>query len=406
MLTTELAIADYDQGFVRPDRLRRQSHGPYLALADAMLQVYRNGIGLRRRVLHARVRDLFQAEDDCPLRRIDAFCKLLDDVAVYQRDRKGAAANLRRRVFRRAAEKHPLVAQPQGLFESSEATVKAEIAAEIGLEWQQISEQLFADVLPFQTLMSFPGYASPQALLARYNVAQTQAVLYRAESLTVWASQDLKTILRYAKLARLIHTIERESEDHYRLQFDGPASSLRSTTRYGVAMAKFLPALLSCRGWRLEAHIRGPRGRWTSRFLLDATDGLSSPMPPPEEFDSAVEADFATQWLQADRQGWILSRENVVLHAGQKTFIPDFVLRHPAHGEVLLEVVGFWTAEYLEQKRQTVEHFGTQRLLLAAPDKIVSEFPAAQWLRDFPGLITYKTKLSVASVLKKLPASP
>jgi predicted nuclease of restriction endonuclease-like RecB superfamily len=71
-----------------------------------------------------------------------------------------------------------------------------------------------------------------------------------------------------------------------------------------------------------------------------------------------------------------------------------------------LEVVGFWTAEYLEQKRQTVEHFGTQRLLLAAPDKIVSDFPAAQWLRDFPGLITYKTKLSVASVLKKLPASP
>jgi len=35
----------------------------------------------------------------------------------------------------------------------------------------------------------------------------------------------------------------------YLFRFDGPASVLRKTRRYGVAMAKFLPALIDFRGW-------------------------------------------------------------------------------------------------------------------------------------------------------------
>ena len=66
--------------------------------------------------------------------------------------------------------------------------------------------------------------------------------------MTVWASDDFKTILRYAKLARLMHTIVRTGEGRYRFRFDGPASVLRHTRRYGAAMARFLPALIACRG--------------------------------------------------------------------------------------------------------------------------------------------------------------
>ena len=45
---------------------------------------------------------IFAAEADCPLRRIHAFCKLLDDVSSYAQGRAGEAAALRREVFRRA----------------------------------------------------------------------------------------------------------------------------------------------------------------------------------------------------------------------------------------------------------------------------------------------------------------
>ena len=113
--------------------------------------------------------------------------------------------------------------------------------------------QLFADVLENQRLEAFSGYENGQALLARYNVAQVQVALFRAVEMIVWATDDFKTILRYAKLARLMHTIRRLGEGRYEIRLDGPASALRGTRRYGVAMAKFLPALIACKGWRMHA---------------------------------------------------------------------------------------------------------------------------------------------------------
>ena len=45
MLTRELAIAEYDSGQVKPDRLTRNRHSQYSGLAEEMLTVYRNGVG-------------------------------------------------------------------------------------------------------------------------------------------------------------------------------------------------------------------------------------------------------------------------------------------------------------------------------------------------------------------------
>ena len=114
-------------------------------------------------------------------------------------------------------------------------------------------------------------------------MAQVQAALYRASSLTVWARDDFKTIVRYAKLARLMHTIAPGGQGGYRFHFDGPASVLRQTRRYGVAMARFLPALIACRSWRMHALIRSHRGHLLG-LDLSADDGLTSHLPPPEAF--------------------------------------------------------------------------------------------------------------------------
>ena len=129
-----------------------------------------------------------------------------------------------KRSFALAAEKHPLVTSPDRLFESSEQIVKQQIADELGMSWGQIERALFADVMQFHRLKEFEGYASAAELLARYNVAQCQAVLYDAVSMVVWAREDFKLILRYAKLARLMHTIQRRSDGTYLISLDGPTS--------------------------------------------------------------------------------------------------------------------------------------------------------------------------------------
>ena len=400
MLTRELAIAEYDSGQVKPDRLTHGQHAQYLQMAESMLQVYRNGTGRMRQQLHMNVHALFKDELDCPARRIDAFCKLLDEKATYDRDNRGNAAELRRRVFRLAASKHPLVQTPNQLFESAELTVKNQIADEIGQNWFQIEREMFADVMQFHRLKSFEGYESAPALLARYNVAQTQAVLYDAVSMVVWACQDFKSILRYAKLARLMHTIERKPDGTYLIKLDGPTSVLKQTRRYGVALAKFLPALLSCSGWKMKAIIQHRRSSWQNQFCLTPGDGLTSNMQPAELFDSSLEENFAAKWGNDQREGWRMVREGEVLFQNQKVFVPDFLFIHDSGRRVLMEVVGFWTPEYLAAKQSTVSMFSDHQILLAISDSL--EWPKIAGTNESEMVIRYKTVIKLSKVLGRL----
>src|SRR5262245_58631401 len=120
MLTREHAIAEYNQGRIKPDRLTQREHAHYLTYAKRMLLVYQRGAGRTRQELHRDVHHIFAGETDCPTRRIDAFCKLLDDASTFQTEQRNRAAALRRTVFQLAATKHPLVRSADQLFEEEE----------------------------------------------------------------------------------------------------------------------------------------------------------------------------------------------------------------------------------------------------------------------------------------------
>jgi predicted nuclease of restriction endonuclease-like RecB superfamily len=401
MLSKEHAIAAFDKGRILPDRLTRRQHGRYLAYAERMLGVYRAGGGRTRQELHRAVEEILAEEPDCPIRRCAAFCRLLDDRSLFDADRRGRAAELRCRVFRAAAVFHPLVERADRLFANAERSVKAAIAAELGQTWFDIDQQLFADLIDFQRLREFPGYERGSDLLARYNVAQVQAALFSAEQMTIRATTDFKTILRYAKLAGLMHDIRRGGEGTYVIRLDGPASVLRETRRYGVRMARFLPALVACRGWRMSAIVRGPRG-FVNRLELSDDDGLHSHLPAPEEFDSQVEASFARKWGDEPREGWRLERETEILHRGQKVFLPDFAFRHEDGRTVLLEIAGFWTPEYLQAKAATLELFQGERILIAVSAARQESLPKP--LADKGQVISFKSALSIQQVLDRLKA--
>ncbi len=394
MLTADQSIVVFDRGRAFPDRLTRSAHRRYVAHAEQMLAAYQGGIGQTRGELHRRVEAILADEPDCPARRIAAFCKLLDDASAFASDPR-AAAELRLDVFSRAATRHPLVSERSRLFDATEAEVKEEIARELGRPWEEIDHALYADVMDQHLLERFDGYPGAPELLSRYNVAQTQACLYRAEGAVIHARADFKTILRHAKLARLLHQITRLGLSHYRIDLDGPASVLMETRRYGVRFARYLTALLACRDWQMTARVRAPWGQ-PARLELSAQDGLKSPVAPPEEFDSSVEERFARKFGE-ERDGWRLSRESEILHAGQSAFIPDFVFTHADGSQVLLEIVGFWTPEYLAKKRETLRRFAGHRILVAVSAKNVRDGAVIP-----DGFITYKTGLKLAPVLAAL----
>lgn len=395
MLTSDQSIVEFKAGLAIADRLKQSTHRHYVKYAESMLAIYRNGKGRPRRQLHREIESLFADEPDCPVRRIQAFCKLLDDRSVFRTDPGGKAAKLRLDVFSRVARFLPLVEKPDQLFEHEERKIKAQLADELGLTWSEIEQGLYADVMAFQQLEQFEGYPNASALLSRYNVAQLQACLYRAESMTVVATDEFKTILRYAKLAKLLHGIVRLGPSKYRITFSGPASVLRQTRQYGVNFARFLPALLACEGWQMTASLKTPWNT-SAKLNLSDSDGFTSHLPSPDEFDSRLEESLAEKF-GSQRDGWQLIREGEILHDHQKTFVPDFTFRHEDGTQVLLEIVGFWTPEYLMHRRRSLQLFRHHRILIAVPEKSLRE-----GARIGENVLVYKTALKLTSLMEAL----
>jgi len=363
MIRSEQSIVAYDfmKRQVVPDRLLRGRDAAYLQVAQQCIAIYRQGVGRVRQELHGDVEDCLGRIPGCPPRRISAFCKLLDDAGEYAIS-TGKAAALRKRVFSIAATLHPIVERREGIFENEVLDAQAKVANEIGLSWQEIEDRLFDDVIELQKLKQFPDALTPAAMLSRYNLAQTQAALYKATRVRIDAFAQAPTIIRQAKLAGLMHRVGRirKPEDKsaigYRMILDGPVSSMRESTRYGIGFAKLLPTLLACQQWDLLADVIGPQDRHFE-LRINPSDRLTSESAEPPEFDSDLERRIAELWENDPVEGWRFARDQEFLVQGQQVFTPDFILTDNSGVTIYIEVVGFWTPEYLNEKQQRLEQF-------------------------------------------------
>ncbi len=393
MLRSEHAIVQHEDGLAMPERLTRITHKHYLDYALQMLAVYRTGVGRNRKELHQAIKRILANEPDCEIRRINAFCKVLDDLGEFDTDRKGEAAKLRLKVFTTAAKYHPLVTETDGMFDRTERETKSLLAAELGKSWEEIDAALYVDVMDRQPMIAFEPALEPADLLSRYNLAQLQVCLYQCQRMTVEATTDFAAIVRYAKLCRLLVATRRVTAG-YRIDLSGPMSVLQETRRYGVNFARFVSALVSCRGWTLNATVTTPWGR-PALVRLNDKSGYRSHIAAPSDFDSEVEAKLFADWGDS-RDGWRLKRDAGILQYGQTTFVPDFLLQHDDGREVFLEIVGFWTPEYLAAKRETIRKFRDHRILLAVQAK------QAKSDANELGAIVYKTRIDPDAVVKML----
>jgi predicted nuclease of restriction endonuclease-like RecB superfamily len=328
--------------------------------------------------------------------RIEAVVDLLDDAGRYEWPRAGRQAERRLRVFDAAARRYPLV---------DAAETAGVLAAEFGeapRSHDAAVAALYADYPAFHRLTAFPDDYTADDLRAAYDLAQAQALLYDAVRLEVEARTDFRHIVQYARLSRLLHRVEDAGGGVYRLTFDGPNSILRRTHAYGVDFAKFLAALVQARDWRMRAAVLLRKDWRPATFTLTAADGLRSRVPAPRLFDSALEEHFARKFGER-RNGWRLGRETRLLRAGERLFVPDFVFSHEDGTTVALEIVGYWTPEYLAEKLDKLARVtsdvpvmvAVRRSWALAAGRVSSEvltFRSAILLKDLMGrLESYRT---------------
>jgi predicted nuclease of restriction endonuclease-like RecB superfamily len=163
-------------------------------------------------------------------------------------------------------------------------------------------------------------------------------------------------------------------------------------------MATFLPALLLCNKWRMEAEI--VMGDGTRRyFSLDESAGLVSHYNDSTRYDSLLEKTFAQRFVRMESD-WQIEREVEIINLKDTVFIPDFAFRHADGRTALMEIVGFWRPEYLEKKFMKLRRAGREDMVIAiSADLKVSEGD----LGSVPGSVFFfKTRIDPKEVIVRL----
>jgi len=106
--------------------LRRRTAGPGVCRADAGGVTARAWGGPAANCTGRA--GIFAEADDCPTRRIEAFCKLLDERATYQQDRGKRGAAPAAGSVPHGPPLAPVGPQGDRLFEHEEVRAKREIA--------------------------------------------------------------------------------------------------------------------------------------------------------------------------------------------------------------------------------------------------------------------------------------
>lgn len=410
MLRGEHVMARLSRGNLLPHRLPPEGERA-LEVAASLVGVYASNLDAPRFQLEQK---LTEAEEELGprldarrgFRIVRALAKLLEERAEWSAPTEADPYTIRTRVFELAAALPELPSEDPGLLDApSRDDVLSQVAREARLE--DPASLMYADRQSAQLLAEFDG-PSPPELINRYNTAQAQGVLYSAKKMVVDLGReaDARAIFRYVKLFGLIYHLE-TTPSGYRLHLDGPLSLFGGTRKYGLRLAKFLPALLLTAPWKLSADVTW-KGRETILELDSEACGLEGHYADTkdEEQKETLEA-FRRAWERAkDTGGWRLEPDTSILALpGIKTaLVPDFALENPSTGErVYLEISGFWSERFLIERAELLREAASRghRVLLAASEKLGAS-PEALSEASKSGVIPFKGRLAVKDVLEKL----
>ena len=362
---------------------------------------------------------------------VRGICQLLEQRCVYEspsktfsdsrNDNTINAIYLRRKIF----EESSRIGYP--VTENERKRILQKVALKNNLTIDELELAMWNDLDKNKYLKNFDSL-SPLQLVVWYNISILQTLLLNCVKLefSVYGGFNWKKILRKIKQLGLMYFLHHESnldtesinqtknEDmvlngkknkRVICTVDGPLSILRLTDRYGLALAKLIPLIIFTEIWSIDAVILRKRIsgiKKSYRFQLSYKDkdlplfdassihleselnsepNVSFNKYSEDNFDSNVEKKFMDKFLKFST-GWKLTREpDPLILSDGKAFIADFAFEK--YGiKVYLEIVGFWTNEYLKRKLEKIKDLltmksgsslGTDLLIAANMDNYISE---------------------------------
>lgn len=403
MLTTDLLSARVYRGEVRP-RYVDPRDDDRLALARRLIEIFEAHAGHSRGELESELRELTGTGTEFLFHR--ALAKLLSDRCEFDTEAAAEPEEIRRAIFEAAATAY---AGEDGEDEKAlhfDRTAALERAAQaLELESAEIERGLYADLKDEQVLQEFRP-CRPEWLLDRYNVALAQGILLRALELKIelrgLAVRQLRALFQKIKFFQLLHRVESGAEGEMTLHLDGPFSLFKSSQKYGLQMAFFLPTLLHFEGWKLEAEVVWGKKRQRRTFRLSPEAGLRpisrlTGQWQPEELSWLPE-----QFAELESEWRISTEAELVDLGGEGILVPDYVFSHEPSGfEVTMEVLGFWRKGAVASRLRLLRRHGPENMILAISKQLAGG--EEEELEALPGEVyVFRSQPIARRVLKRL----
>jgi predicted nuclease of restriction endonuclease-like RecB superfamily len=369
-------------------------------LAATMLALVGAHVGLARGALLEAWHQVAIAPSENRLAR--ALWKLALDACEFEAGAELDPTEVRREVFLRAA------AERASGQDFGRAAVLGEIAQGRGVGMEAVEAALYSD-LPSAHILVRAALPSPDALLARHELASQQAVLLRAVHVRarVFAAvpAGYRALLRKLKFHRLLYTVTKlERGAGYLIDIDGPFSLFEQTTKYGLKLALALPALMACDTWDVSAELRWGKDRRPLRYHVR---GAASDGPGQTTGDATLPDEVATLLsdLRQLASPWQVSPSDAILDLpGVGVCVPDLAFVHRDSGAtVFLEVLGFWSRAAVWKRVEMVQAglptpiiFAVSKHLRVSEEVIPADAPAA--------LYVYARTMNARAVLERVEA--
>ena len=396
MLTKDLLCFRTKSGKIQPKFIDTTAP-KFLKIAFELTELFSGSVGEERGTLENRSKQVLE-RFTLGITVGRGLEKLLLDRTEFDTESKDELLELREKVFRNSSalmRKH----EYSGLYNSdcSEKDIlesyRKALAGSIGITSENLSDQLYSDLPPFQKVIKFRKITG-EALLHRYNCAQVQGLLLRSEKIKLKlpesSTASLRQLLKYVRFNKLLAKI---SFDHKKsksidMQIDGPLSMFLQTQKYGLNLANFFPAVLHQQEWELDATVRIHKNR-TYILQLDQSCGIRSHL---RQFLAYVPEEIEKLGLQLAKKlpDWTLSSSNdFVPLSGENMCFPDYLLKHISGKKVPLELFHNWHSapllnrlSQLDAQKEAPLLIGINRSLLKNKD-VANKLDSSSYFLSF-----------------------
>ena len=389
MLPSNLLLVWKRKGEILPRYAKPSSSNDYVA--NFLIDAYKTHIGKKKNVLKSLGAELEDKGYD--YRFVRALSLLLDRKSTFICPSKADPVDLRRKIFQ-ATEQFGLPTTPE-----KREKILESVASKITLSVEDIDRYFYSDLDSELVLEKFSAPIASE-LIGEYNLSLTQTLLFDSTELSFTASGNWQNIFHAVKKFGLIYEVSKV--DAVWVKIDGPASVFKLTRRYGSGIAKLLPVIVANSEWIVKAKVLRRFTNEICDFKIESRKHaslLKKSRLPILTYDSSVEADFASHF-QALASGWVLKREPEPVAAGKQILLPDFTLEK-AGIKIYMEIVGFWTEEYLLRKTEKLKKV-EEKMLLLINEALACEKLSALEKRPQLDLIYYRHNIPLAPILRYL----